>query len=94
MLGVLLVFSWYFSNREVIFKITNRLKVNNNNNFKSNGNFKSHITVRRTSRELPVFSFFFYYYTNKINLNFLYFKLTQGDLFSKKKTQGDLISFI
>jgi hypothetical protein len=29
------------------FKITNRLKVNNNN-FKFNGNFKSHITAERT----------------------------------------------
>jgi hypothetical protein len=41
----------------VAFKITNKLKVNNDN-FKFNGDFKSHITVGRTPGEhlaLPLF---------------------------------------
>ena len=46
-LGVLLVFSWYPTNYDVTFKITNKLKVNTNN-FKLNSNFKSHTIVKRT----------------------------------------------
>ena len=34
-------------NCDVPFKITNKLKVNNDN-FKSNGDFKRHITVKKT----------------------------------------------
>jgi hypothetical protein len=50
MLCVLLVFLWYSPNYDVTFKITNRLKINNDN-LKFNGNFKSHITVVMTLRE-------------------------------------------
>jgi hypothetical protein len=39
-----------FFNCDVIFKITNRLKVDNDN-LKFNGDFKSHITVRRTPKK-------------------------------------------
>jgi hypothetical protein len=46
MLGILLVFSWCHPNCDVLFKITNRLKINNDN-LKFNSNFKSHITVGR-----------------------------------------------
>jgi flagellar biosynthesis protein FlhB len=61
-----LVFSWYSPNCYVAFKITNRLKVNNDN-FKSKSDFKSHITVGRTlgehqetiKRTLSIFLFFF-----------------------------------
>jgi ascorbate-specific PTS system EIIC-type component UlaA len=42
-LGALLIFFWYFFNSNVIFKIINRLK--NNNNFKFN-----HIIIKRTSK--------------------------------------------
>jgi hypothetical protein len=45
--GVLLMFSCYLLNCDITFKITNRLKVNNDN-FKLNDDFKSHITVERT----------------------------------------------
>jgi hypothetical protein len=48
MLGVPLMFSWYPRDCDVSFKITNRLKANNDN-LKFNNDFKSHITVRRTS---------------------------------------------
>ena len=44
MLIVLLMFSWCSLNHDVAFKITNRLKVNNDN-FKFNDDFKSHITI-------------------------------------------------
>ena len=44
MLCVLLVFFWCLLNYDVAFKITNGLKVNNNN-FKFNDDFKSHIAV-------------------------------------------------
>jgi hypothetical protein len=54
-LGVLLVFSWCSPNYDVVFKITNRLKVNN---YKFNGDFKSYITVRRTLEKQLAFSFF------------------------------------
>jgi hypothetical protein len=46
----LLVLSWCHSNCDVTFKITNRLKVNNDN-LKFNGDFKNHITVRMTPRK-------------------------------------------
>ena len=46
MLGVFLVFFWCSYNYDMIFKVTNRLKVNNDN-FKFNDNFKSHIIFRR-----------------------------------------------
>jgi hypothetical protein len=68
MLGALLVFSWCHPNCDVLFKITNRLKVNNDN-LKFNGNFKSHITVGRNTRKtleknlaFPYILFFYYYY--------------------------------
>ena len=50
MLCVLLVFFWYPYNCDVAFKITNRLKVNNDN-LKFNSNFKSHITIERTPKK-------------------------------------------
>jgi hypothetical protein len=50
MIIVLLVFFWYFLNYDVLFKITNRLKVNNYN-FKLNDNFKKYITVDKTPKE-------------------------------------------
>jgi hypothetical protein len=46
---ILLVFFWCFSHYDVIFKIINRLKVNNDN-FKFNYNFKNHVTVERTNK--------------------------------------------
>ena len=49
MLGILLEFLWYSLNYNVTFKITNKLKVNNDN-LKFNDNFKSHIIVK-TPRE-------------------------------------------
>jgi hypothetical protein len=54
MLVVFLVFSSYSPNCDVDFKITNKLKVNNDN-FKFNSNFKSHITVRRTLKKQLTF---------------------------------------
>jgi hypothetical protein len=56
MLVVLLVFFWCSPNYDVTFKITNRLKVNNDN-FKFNCNFKSHIIVGRTLKEYKVFPY-------------------------------------
>jgi hypothetical protein len=50
MLGVLLMFSWCSLNCDITFKITNRLKVNNDN-FKFNDDFKSHITNGRIPGE-------------------------------------------
>jgi hypothetical protein len=50
MLVVIIIFSWYSLNYDVAFKLTNKLKVNNDN-FKFNGNFKSHITIGRTPGE-------------------------------------------
>jgi hypothetical protein len=50
MLVIFLVFSWYSLNCDMAFKITNRLKINNDN-FKFNGNFKCYITVGRTLEE-------------------------------------------
>ena len=73
MLGVLLVFSWYFFNCDVTFKITNKLKVNNNN-FKSNGDFKSHITIEKTLGEpltffiLKWFFFLFFSFLKSLSL--------------------------
>jgi hypothetical protein len=46
MLGALLVFPWCPSNCDVTFKITNKLKVNNND-FKFNGDFIRHIIIGR-----------------------------------------------
>jgi hypothetical protein len=46
MLVILLMFSWYFSNYDITFKIINRLKINNDNLI-FNNNFKSHITIKR-----------------------------------------------
>jgi hypothetical protein len=48
MLGVVLVFSLCLSNCNVTLKITNRLKVNNDN-LKFNRNFKNYITVEKIS---------------------------------------------
>ena len=56
MLCVLLVFSWYFPNCDVTFKIINRLKVKNDN-FKFNDDFKSHIIVGKTLKEYIAFPF-------------------------------------
>jgi hypothetical protein len=42
-------------NCDITFKITNRLKVNNDN-FKFNDDFKSHITVERLLEEYLTFS--------------------------------------
>jgi hypothetical protein len=50
MLGVLIVFSRCPSNYDLTFKITDRLKVNNDN-VKFNDDFKRHIIVERTLRE-------------------------------------------
>ena len=50
MIVILQVFSRYSLNCDVIFKITNKLKANNDN-IKFNGDFKSHIIVERTSEE-------------------------------------------
>jgi hypothetical protein len=50
MLGVLIVFSRCPSNYDLTFKITDRLKVNNDN-VKFNDDFKRHITVERTLRK-------------------------------------------
>jgi hypothetical protein len=50
MICVFLVFFLCFFNCDVIFKITNRLKVNNDN-LKFNSDFKGHITVRRTQKK-------------------------------------------
>jgi hypothetical protein len=58
MLVVLQVFTWYSPNCDVTFKITNKLKVNNDN-FKFNSNFKSHITVERTPKKHLTFPFGF-----------------------------------
>ena len=52
-LVVLLIFFWCFSKYDVTFKITNRLKVNNNN-------FKSHITVMRILKKYLVFFIYIY----------------------------------
>jgi hypothetical protein len=57
MLVIFLVFSWRSSNCDVAFKITNRLKVNNDN-FKFNNDFKSHIIVGRILEEHLIFSYF------------------------------------
>jgi hypothetical protein len=46
MLVIILVFSWYFSNYDLTFKIINRLKINNDNLIFHN-NFKNHITIKR-----------------------------------------------
>jgi hypothetical protein len=46
MIRILLVFFRYSSNYDVTFKITNKLKVNNDN-FKFNSDFKNYITVER-----------------------------------------------
>jgi glutathione peroxidase-family protein len=50
------VFSSCSTNYDVVFKITNKLKVNN---YKFNGDFKSYITVRRTLEKQLAFSFSF-----------------------------------
>ena len=52
MLGIFLVFFFFLCsfNCEVVFKITNKLKVNNDN-LKFNDNFKMHITVEMTSEK-------------------------------------------
>ena len=44
MIDVFLVFFWCSPNCDVVFKITNRLKINNDN-LKFNDDFKSHIAV-------------------------------------------------
>ena len=49
-LVVFLVFFWCSSNYNVTFKITNRLRVNNDN-FKFSSDFKNHITIRKTPEE-------------------------------------------
>jgi hypothetical protein len=56
---IFVVFSWY-SLSIVAFKITNKLKVNNDN-LKFNGDFKSHITVERIPKKQ--------YFSNKFDDN-------------------------
>jgi hypothetical protein len=50
MLNVLLALFWYLLNHDVSFKITNRLKANNDN-LKFNSDFKIQITVERSPKE-------------------------------------------
>jgi glutathione peroxidase-family protein len=50
MLSALLVFFWCPLNYDVAFKITNKLKVNNDN-FKFNGDFKNYIAIEMILRE-------------------------------------------
>ena len=49
MLNVFLVCFYYFFNYDVIFKIINKLKVNNNN-FKFKDDFKNHIPIKRIKK--------------------------------------------
>jgi hypothetical protein len=55
------VFLWCSPNYDVVFKISNRLKVNNDN-FKFNGNFKNHVIVERIPREHLAFLIYIYIY--------------------------------